>query len=89
MLTQLELRRLAREKIESEKLPCAEHPSTWGGKGRGSACSLCEESITNEQFEFEVEIVAPACPAPAILSFHLSCHGAWLDECSETPRKRA
>jgi len=76
---------MARTKIQNGELPCAKHPKTWGGQGRGSACSVCEDKIEPGQLEFEVEVAESSCIPPMILQFHVPCHSAWLAECDQLP----
>lgn len=80
---------MARAKIRNGELPCSEHPKTWGGRGRGSPCSLCGTAVEPEQLEFEVEVVESGCVAPTILRFHVPCHTAWLEECEAAPLAHA
>jgi hypothetical protein len=79
---------MARTKIQNGELPCAEHPKTWGGQGRGSACSVCDDKIEPGQLEFEVEMAEPTCVSPVIFQFHVPCHSAWLAECEQLPMTR-
>lgn len=82
----LDLLRLAHDKIKSGKLPCISHPKTWGGFGRGSVCSLCGNTISNQQPEIEVQVESPTGLTGALFKFHVSCHFAWLEACDEAPR---
>jgi hypothetical protein len=50
-----QLRQLARQVIRSEKLPRRDPDRTWGGQGIGALCTVCEQPVTLDQTEYEVQ----------------------------------
>ncbi|MEP7244236.1 MAG: hypothetical protein ABI885_11165 [Gammaproteobacteria bacterium] len=69
-----ELRARARERVEQHQLPIARPARTWGGRGTGLACSLCDAPILPSETEMELEFEgAPT----ALLRFHLQCQSVW------------
>lgn len=72
------LRARARERIEQQVLPRTKPARTWGGRGTGQHCSLCDEPILDSEPEMELEYeTAPAAP---VVRFHLQCQSAWEAE---------
>jgi len=65
----------ARERIEQGQLPCAKAARTWGGRGSGLPCNLCDIAILETEPEMEVEF--DTSTTPHVLRFHLQCHSAW------------
>jgi hypothetical protein len=74
-----ELRVRARELIQRGQLPAACSDRTWGGPGCANACSLCNEIITPDEIEYEVEGTRGE---HVRLRFHPVCHAAWQMECA-------
>ncbi len=72
------LRARARERLEQLVLPRTKPARTWGGRGTGQHCSLCDEPIlaSEPEMELEYETVAPV----QIVRFHLQCQSAWEAE---------
>ena len=66
------LRLLAKRKIESGALPQAAPESVFAGKGSGLPCSLCEQPITLDEYEFEYASGGDEFPR-----FHLRCQEIW------------
>jgi hypothetical protein len=66
------LRLLAKRKIETGALPRVVPESTFGGKGSGLPCSLCERPIGADEYEFECPDGGGEGPR-----FHLRCQGIW------------
>lgn len=79
-----DLRPIARKRIANGKLPGQLSKRFWGGFGIGRPCSLCEERIQSDDFEYEVEPMEVALPT---LRFHRVCHYAWQRECDRLKRK--
>ena len=75
------LRARARERIEQQVLPRAKPARTWGGRGTGLHCSLCDEPILESEPEMELEYEA-AAPAQ-VVRFHLQCQSVWESERQE------
>jgi hypothetical protein len=73
----VELRARAREQLNSGRLPARLVESVSAGYGSSvKACSLCGESITPAQVEYEV-----IGHVNQSLTLHLTCYVAWRDEC--------
>jgi len=80
------LRLLATRKIETGALPQAAPDSAFAGKGSGLPCSLCEQPITPDEYEFEYANGGVEVPR-----FHLRCQEIWRLALTEweTPPPRA
>jgi hypothetical protein len=63
-----------RDKIRSGALPLPEEapPKCYVGKGTNRACDACDEIVTPEQIEYELDITENRT-----LRFHDSCLAAW------------
>ena len=61
-------------KVAAGLLPLATEPRPKIGKGSGCACAGCDESITQADVEYEVNI-----GSRRILRFHSECLAAWKD----------
>lgn len=72
------LRARARERIAQQVLPRTKPARTWGGRGTGQHCSLCDEPILESEPEMELEYEA-AAPAQ-VVRFHLQCQSVWEAE---------
>ena len=81
-LTGLEetLRPIARERIAKGILPCEVSTQIWGGKGSGKLCSLCDEPITANHVEYEIEL-PDAKYGKRTWRFHILCQSIWQLEC--------
>jgi hypothetical protein len=66
------LRLLAERKIEAGVLPRVAPESAFAGKGVGLPCSLCEQPITEGEYEFEYAQGGGGPPR-----FHLRCQEVW------------
>lgn len=69
------LRARARERIDEGRLPRARALRTWGGRGSGLRCDLCDEAITSDEPEFELQL--DPIPSGEPIRFHRLCHGLW------------
>lgn len=72
------LRAKARDRIDCGLLPRTKAARTWGGRGSGHACSLCDAPILESEPEMELEYEEPS--SNAILRFHLQCQSIWEAE---------
>ena len=77
--SELSLKRLAQERIESGQLPCDPSARMWGSRGSGATCVLCGRPIGPDEIEYEVEMRING--APDTLQFHRACHAVWHTEC--------
>lgn len=76
------LRTRARERIASGELPRAKPARSWGGRGSGLACSLCDQPIADTGPEMELEFDGTA--SATTVRFHLQCQIIW-DSVRRTP----
>src|SRR5215831_12392686 len=47
------------------------------GPGAGLTCALCDQAITRNQIEYEVQFVHEGLSVPQIVHLHLACFAAW------------
>jgi hypothetical protein len=78
--SETDLRRAARNRIASGRLPRYVPERAWGGKGTGRLCALCDDSIPSDEMEIEVESWIDDEDLQAF-QFHVGCHSAW-DQCA-------
>jgi hypothetical protein len=71
------LREKAREAIRVEKLP-SRPDHMWGGPGAGERCVICDELVTRDQLELEIQFAYDGA-ADRLHDFHLHvrCFAAW------------
>jgi hypothetical protein len=69
----LDLAASIRDKIRSGALPLPPEPPAkyFAGKGTGQLCGVCEQAITAEYLEFEVDV------GGRTLRFHEKCLDMW------------
>ncbi len=72
---ELELRKLATDRIATRVLPGEIPEHLWAGQGNGLPCSLCDQPIRSEEIEYEFE--SPVTGAERTYRFHLRCHAMW------------
>ena len=75
------LRLLAKHKIEMAALPRAVPASAFAGRGSGLPCSLCEQPILPDEYEYEFEYAKRGREIPR---FHLRCQEIWRRVLSES-----
>jgi hypothetical protein len=73
---EINLRRLAQERIKAGELPPDRPGLTRAGKGRSQSCALCGAPILFE----EVECQMAGDSATRTFKFHLACHTVWVTE---------
>ena len=66
------LRQLATRKIETGTLPQVAPESAFAGNGSGLPCSLCEQPISANEYEFEYANGGGEVPR-----FHIRCQEIW------------
>ena len=87
---ELELKKIAIQRIQQRSLPSQVPRTFWAGPGSGEPCSLCDRKI--DKTETEYELAAPLGGAEVPVRFHLRCHALWqleLARLSEQPRTSA
>lgn len=65
----------ARERIEQGRLPRARAFRTWGGRGSGLPCDLCDAAIASDEPEFELQL--DRSPSAEPVRLHRLCHALW------------
>ena len=78
MPDQARLREHARAAIRRGKLPARAPDRTWGGRGVGAPCSVCELLVSTDQAEIEIEFAHDGS-APGLEKHHVHprCFAAW------------
>lgn len=76
----LNIRARIRTMVETGEFPCEESGKVWAGRGSGTHCAACGETIESTQIEFEV-----ALSATTMLRLHRLCHHIWQEECQALP----
>ena len=72
------LRKRARDAIRAGKLPAWRPVRTWGGKGGGAACAVCDLPLAPEEVEFELEFAEDSRFGPGCsCRVHARCFAAW------------
>jgi hypothetical protein len=82
VLSDAQLRVLAGDRIKAGRLSCKPPARTWGSRGIGEKCDLCDEPIGPGEIEYEVQLF-PDQREP-LYRFHIRCHAAWQKECGST-----
>lgn len=78
MLDEAALRALAREAIRSAKLPGRKPDRVYGGAGTRMRCSVCEDLITPDESEMEIEFNRYGTQQGIDRYFlHVWCLAAW------------
>jgi hypothetical protein len=79
------LRQKARAAVRTGKLPARKPDRTWGGPGIGAECAVCEQPVTHDEMEFEIQFVRDG-DNPGLDKFHvhIRCFAAWEFERSKT-----
>jgi hypothetical protein len=73
---ELELKKIALERIRRGLLPDAVPKSIWAGQGTGKACALCDGTVVQSEMEYELN-AARDDGTQTIIRFHLRCHALW------------
>ena len=76
------LRMSVRQRIEHGLLPSVRPRQIAAGYGSGHFCVVCDDPISNQQVEYEVEDTGTG----RRLLFHSDCHALWQSECAEELR---
>jgi hypothetical protein len=72
--SELNLRRLAHERISTGALPPVSPGLTWDRQGSGHPCALCGAPVLFE----EVECRLRGDSGARSFEFHLACHTVWV-----------
>ena len=70
------LRHKARLAIQSGRLPTCRPDRTWGGRGTGAPCAICDAPVRGDEMELEIEFVA-AGNHLKVIQVHTKCFAAW------------
>ena len=79
-----ELRDRIRHLIDEGRLPVLLPDRICAGYGSGSKCPACEQPVTCNQIEYDVDYPGNGTP---VLSLHLGCYVLWQIECVNRTRK--
>ena len=80
-LDEAELRRRARERVNSGALPSQPETRLWGGQGTGLRCALCDAPSERDQIEHEMQFEENG--QLRTVRFHAKCAAAWELERSD------
>jgi hypothetical protein len=83
---QLLRRVLAKDAIESGRIPAHRTSRMWGGQGQGEFCAVCLMQISPPTLGYELEF-ADAADGAATHFLHLPCYRAWEAECTTSNEK--
>ncbi len=67
---------LAERRLRDGTLPAVRDFKTFGGPGSGRPCRLCEQPISRQEIELEIEWREQNVPCQMML--HYRCQAAWL-----------
>jgi hypothetical protein len=70
------LRQKARAAIQSGRLPTRRPDRTWGGRGSGVPCAICDLAVHRDEMELEIEFVAIGHHTK-VVHVHTKCFAAW------------
>lgn len=79
-----ELRARIRQRIDDGRLPVMLPRRINAGYGSGHTCRACDQPITRDEVEYEVDDYRDGSP----LSFHLGCHVIWQIECVQKTKQQ-
>ena len=72
------LRQHAREALQTGRLPRRQPDRTWGGPGVGAPCAVCNQPVSRDEMEFEIQFEhGGATPGLDKFHVHLRCFAAW------------
>ncbi len=72
---ELELRKLATDRISHKLLPDRVPEHLWAGQGSGEPCSLCDQPVQPQEIEYELDNQSDG--DERTYRFHLRCHAMW------------
>ena len=81
-MDELNIRARIRQMVDTGELPCEESGKVWAGRGSGTHCAACGETIEPTQIEFEVPL-----GRSRFLRLHRLCHHIWHEECQTLPSR--
>jgi hypothetical protein len=74
------LRQMARQGIQSGRLPTRRATVTWGGFGSGAPCALCDVRLSPGDVEIEFQVRPQGAANGERYLMHVACHAAWEAE---------
>jgi hypothetical protein len=77
---------LAREAIQSGRLPTGRAARIWGGPGAGSSCTVCGLPISAGELGYELEF-AENGESCASHHLHVPCFAAWESESGNSGKR--
>lgn len=78
MGNQNQIRQLTQARMHAGQLPCAGIYEVFGRKGDGLSCACCDDLITREQIEYDVEVLSEM-GAVTTLPMHVYCYHVWYE----------
>lgn len=69
-----------RDAIRTGKIPDRSPERTWGGRGCGASCAICDQLISADELEFELQFPKGSRGEPADYYVHQGCFLAWESE---------
>jgi hypothetical protein len=79
-------RALAKNALDSYRLPRHRPIRMWGGAGDGAACAVCMTPVSAQALGYEVEF-ADGDRGSVIHHLHMPCYTAWEAECASVNDK--
>jgi hypothetical protein len=72
------LRVKAREAMGAGKLPVRRPERTWGGKGGGACCAVCDLPVRRDEIGFDLEFLGQSVDSNGgNYALHIRCLAAW------------
>ncbi len=78
METANQVRQLIQTRIDAGQLPQAKNYEIFGRQGDGLRCACCDDPITGQQIEYDLEFCSDM-GAAATLPMHTVCYRAWCE----------
>ena len=75
-MTLVQILALAQERIRSGHLPASLPSNIWVGHGDGHRCTVCDQTISSTERQYEFVILTDDWRTHYRL--HFSCHQAWI-----------
>jgi hypothetical protein len=84
---EIKIREKTKTAIAAGKLPGRAPDRVWGGRGTGAQCAVCDDPVTDEDTELELEFLDPTgLGSPAPYYVHARCWKLWEFELTNTVR---
>ena len=80
-----QVQQLIETRVHAGQLPYTSLYEVFGRRGDGLACACCDELITSQQIEYDVELPS-AMGAVTTLPMHVFCYQVWHQACAAARR---